>query len=187
MRSRIATARCFRHNFHRTDRTSRQQHTNAGAVPGRRASTVPSSHQVLIFPGQGRTIHSPHLAPRRLCRLLCCHPSWPTAAAVFPLTSLCSIIWLSYSVVTGSQRAGAGVDLVRSFPYSRDVFDEADEVLHTLEAFKAEPLSHMIWNRQQVSAAPPEEPTMRAPHNTAIGYMSYKLTSNCCSSSASLG
>lgn len=51
----------------------------------------------------------------------------------------------------GSQRAGAGIDLVRSFPYTKHVYDEADEALHSLRDPALTSLSHVIWNQSQVS------------------------------------
>ena len=55
------------------------------------------------------------------------------------------------SVWSGSQRAGAGLDLVRAFPYIKAVYDEADEALQALSDPPRSPLSHLIWHTSQVS------------------------------------
>jgi len=47
----------------------------------------------------------------------------------------------------GSQRVGAGADIVRTFPYASHTYDEADEALHM-------PLSQLIWTGQQSGLRP---------------------------------
>jgi hypothetical protein len=51
-------------------------------------------------------------------------------------------------LAAGSQRAGAGKDLVTAFPYVRRVYEEADDTVKF-------PLSKMIWEGQQVSGSSP--------------------------------
>ena len=96
----------------------------------------------------------------------CTRLSWSRSGGFTPSPSLerLSILPASHRVVArcavllplcamlGSQRAGAGIDLVRAFPYARAVYAEADEALQSLRNPPPEPLSHIIWNTSQVSA-----------------------------------
>lgn len=56
---------------------------------------------------------------------------------------VCEHRYVCVSTSIGSQRVGAGLDIVRAFPYVKQLYDEADEALKM-------PLSQLIWHGQQV-------------------------------------